>query len=257
MKQDTKEKWALVTGASEGIGKDFAWELSRNGYSLILVARRENLLKELSEEIKRSSKVNTLPLALDASLESSILEIVKVCNGLPLSRAILSAGFGSIGEFQNLDLNNELAMVDLNCKSVVSLSHRLIPVLKQNSPSGLILFGSLVGFQGSPYSATYAATKAFVQSFAEALYHELKPYNISVLSVAPGPVESGFGKRAKMKMGKAQPVVGIAKTSLNALGKQSTVRPGFLSKFLGYSLITLPRGIRVLLMKQIMKGMIS
>ncbi|MCG6149794.1 SDR family NAD(P)-dependent oxidoreductase [Leptospira levettii] len=121
---------------------------------------------------------------------------------------------------------------------------------------GLILFGSLVGFQGVPWASTYAATKAFIQSFAEGLYWEYKKSGVDVISVAPGPVQSGFGERAGMLMGNAQETRGIAKKVLKNLGKSITIRPGFLSKFLGYSLILLPRYLRTLLLKQIMGKMV-
>ena len=120
----------------------------------------------------------------------------------------------------------------------------------------VILFGSLVGFQGVPWTSTYAATKAFVQSFAEGLYGEYKGKGNDILSVAPGPVKSGFGGRASMKMGMSQSPNGIAKKSLSALGNTATIRPGFLSKFLGYSLATAPRRIRSFILKQIMSSMV-
>lgn len=118
-----------------------------------------------------------------------------------------------------------------------------------------MLFGSLVGFQGAPFSATYAATKGFVQSLAEGLAVELRPHGVSVLSVAPGPVGTGFASRAGMTMGKAARPERVATSALRALGRYGTVRPGFQSKALGWSLGMLPRRMRVLAMGQIMQGM--
>jgi short-subunit dehydrogenase len=115
--------------------------------------------------------------------------------------------------------------------------------------------GSLVGFQGTPTAANYAATKAFIQAFAEGIHYELKPFGVDVLSSAPGPVASGFAKRADMKMGQAATPEEVARGTVEALGRQVTVRPGFLSKFLGWSLIMLPRLTRVRLMHAIMGGM--
>ena len=117
------------------------------------------------------------------------------------------------------------------------------------------MLSSLVGWQGVPKSAHYAATKAYVQSLAEALRIELKPKNIDVLASAPGPVHSGFAARARMAMGAAVPPEVVARTSLNALGKQGTVIPGRLSKLLTYSLLPLPRVLRSLIMSKVMGGM--
>ena len=107
---------------------------------------------------------------------------------------------------------------------------------------------SIVGFQGMPNAAHYAATKAYVQVPAEALYVELSPLGIDVLASAPGPTNSGFAARAGMRMGKVLSPAGVARPTLDALGRRSTVLPGFLSKLLTYSLIPLPRGVRVRIM---------
>jgi uncharacterized protein len=114
-----------------------------------------------------------------------------------------------------------------------------------------------VGFHGAPLSATYAATKGFVQSFAEGLGAELRPRGVSVLSVAPGPIATGFASRAGMQMSMSQRPETVARSALAALGRRGTVRPGFLSKFLGWSLAMLPRWGRVRVTGLIMKGMVD
>ena len=114
-----------------------------------------------------------------------------------------------------------------------------------------------MAFQGTPFSATYSATKSFIQNFAEALHYELKSKGVDVLATSPGPVHSGFGARAKMKMGAAATPQQVAKSTLRALGSNVTVRPGFLAKFLGYSLLTMNRWGRIQIMKKIMSGMIK
>jgi short-subunit dehydrogenase len=121
---------------------------------------------------------------------------------------------------------------------------------------GVIHLSSIVAFQGAPGSANYAATKAYVQSLAEALHHELKPQNVDVLACAPGPIHSGFAARAGMTMGTAQTPRDVAAATLNALGRRSTLRPGWLAKALALALTPLPRWGRVHVMGKVMAGMV-
>ena len=114
---------------------------------------------------------------------------------------------------------------------------------------------SLVGWQGTPWAAHYAATKAYVQVLAEAMHAELKPSGVDVLASAPGPVHSGFADRARMRMGSAALPAVVAKETIRALGRKMTVLPGALSKLLTYSLMPLPRFLRVRIMAQVMGGM--
>ena len=170
---------------------------------------------------------------------------------------VAAAGFGSIGPFLDLPVDVETNMVDVNCRAVVQLTHGLAQRMAAQGRGGIILFGSLLGFQGVPGSATYAATKGFVQGFAEALAVELRPQGISVLSVAPGPVGTGFAARAGMHMSKADTPQTVARAALAALPKGGTLRPGFMGKLLGWSLAPLPRWGRVRVLGQVMKGMRS
>ncbi len=165
------------------------------------------------------------------------------------------AGFGTSGEFIHSNIDTELNMIDVNCRSVVESTYYFAQRFTQQKRGGIILMGSLVGFQGTPNAANYAATKAFIQTFAEGLHYELKPFGVDVLSSAPGPVHTGFANRANMSMGQANTPQEVATGTIAALGKRVTVRPTFLSKFLGWSLMTLPRLFRVKIMQLIMGGM--
>lgn len=250
-------KWSLITGGSDGIGKDFSFELASLGQSLIIVGRDESKLKEVKAQIENQYKVQVTVYALDLSISKNTSSLIEITKDLDIGLVVLAAGFGSLGDFSTLNIENELQMIDTNCRSIVQLTHSFTNKMKIKKKGAIILFGSLVGFQGVPWASTYSATKAFVQSFAEGIRAELKSENIDILSVAPGPVSSGFGERANMNMGKAQATKGIGRICLKALGNQTTIRPGFLSKFLGYSLIILPRSIRSFILKQIMSGMIK
>jgi short-subunit dehydrogenase len=248
--------WAIVTGASDGIGKAFAIELAAKGFSLVLAARRLELLEQLGKDLSTKYGIEYQALSLDFSLPTATESLVAQTAGLDIGLVVAAAGFGTSGRFIDVSVTEELSMLDVNCRAVISLTHHFGNIFRNQKRGGIILLSSLVAFQGAPRAANYAATKAFIQTFAEGLSLEMKPFGVDILSVAPGPVNSGFGSRANMKIGggAAKPDV-IARGALAALGKRTTVRPGFISKFLGYSISAAPRFIRVMIMTAIMGSM--
>jgi short-subunit dehydrogenase len=248
---------ALITGASDGIGRAFAVQLAEQGFDLILVARRGDVLQDMALDLGTRFGGDVRVLAMDLSDPSAVPDLMSRTEGTPVGLVVAAAGFGSIGPFLDQDIASAINMVDLNCRSVVELSHGFGQRMAAQKRGGIVSFGSLVGFNGAPFSATYAATKGFVQSFAEGIAAEMRPHGVSVLSVAPGPVGTGFAARAGMQMGQAATPETVARSALAALGRQTTVRPGFLAKFLGWSLAMLPRWGRVRVMGIIMKGMMG
>ena len=236
--------WALVTGASEGIGRAVAENLAAKGLNLIVIARRKVLLDQLAAELMEKHNVKVIVLALDLSSESALEQIESFTSDLDIGLLVAAAGYGTSGYFSDMDINKELNMVDINCRSVTQLCHQFIGRFKQRQRGGIILFSSIFAFQGVPRSASYAATKGYIQCFAEALHAELKTSNIDILSAAYGPVKTGFAERADMKMAFSQSPQSVATATVEALGKKVTVRPGALSKLLGYSLACLPRQLR-------------
>lgn len=258
MTSDLKTRFgpvALITGSSDGIGRAFAEALAIQGFDLVLVARREALLQDLAHDLGTAHGVKVQVIAADLSSLQAVPHILSQTATMPIGLLVAAAGFGSIGPFLALDAGSEANMVDVNCRSVVELTHGLATRMAAQGRGGVVLFSSIVGFSGAPFSATYAATKGFVQSFAEGLAVELRPAGISVLSVAPGPVGTGFAARAGMQMGKAETPETVARASLAALAGGGTLRPGFLAKLLGWSLAMLPRWGRVRLLGQIMRGL--
>jgi uncharacterized protein len=248
--------WAFVTGATEGIGRSIAKELAEKKLNLVLVGRRAEALNQIAGEIRnKSGNVQVKILVLDVASENAMEQIRQATRDLEIGLFVAAAGFGSSGEFVKLPISDELDMIDVNCRAVVEQTHHFAGQMIGRKKGGIILFSSLVAFQGTPFSATYSATKSFIQNFAEALHFELKSKGVSVLATAPGPVNSGFATRAKMTMGQAATPDEVAGATLRALGSAVTVRPGFLSKFLGYSLLSLNRWGRIQVMKQIMRKM--
>ncbi len=196
-----------------------------------------------------------LVVAADLSDPAATAALLDRTWDIPIGLFVAAAGFGSLGDFLALDPAQEANMVDVNCRALVTLTHYLAARMKGRGKGGIVMFSSLVGFQGVPGSATYAATKGFVQGFAEGLAVELRPVGVTVLSVAPGPVSTGFGARAGMRMQRAEDPATVARVALKYLRSGGTVRPGALAKTLGWSLALLPRWGRVLVLGRIMKGM--
>ena len=248
---------ALITGASDGIGRAFATQLAAQGFDLILVARRGDVLQDMATDLGSRFGVDVRVLAMDLSDPASVPHLLSLTEHMPVGLVVAAAGFGSVGAFLDQNMATEINMVDLNCRSVVALTYGFASRMQAEKRGGIVLFGSLVGFSGAPFSATYAATKGFVQSFAEGIAAEMRPRGVHVLSVAPGPVGTGFAARAGMQMGQAATPEVVARGALAALGRRTTVRPGFLAKFLGWSLAMLPRWGRVQVMGLIMKGMVG
>ena len=171
---------------------------------------------------------------------------------------IAAAGFGTSGPFVDNARDNELAMIDVNCRSTADFAHRFGQRFAQRRRGAMVLFSSIVAVQGVPLSANYAATKAYVQSLAEGLQGELAGAGVRVTSCAPGPVHTGFAKRAGMVLGNAATPENVADSVVAALDGGNwfgTIRPGYLAKLLTFALSTLPRWGRIRVMTLIMRGM--
>ncbi|NUO01648.1 MAG: SDR family NAD(P)-dependent oxidoreductase [Saprospiraceae bacterium] len=247
--------WAVVTGATSGIGLELAERLAEAGLDLVLNARRKEALAQLSVRLQSKYGIKTLVVAADLSESTGVAQLIEATRDLDVGLLVASAGFGTSGYFIKSDLPAEINMLRVNCEAVLHLVHHFSQVFKKRNRSGIILMSSIVAFQGVPYSAHYSATKAYIQSLAEALAYELKAYNIDVLAPSPGPVEGGFAQRANMNMSAAMKPSDIGVPILNALGRQSSVVPGALSKLLVYSLRTVPRWAKVRIMTLVMRGM--
>lgn len=247
--------WAVVTGASDGIGREIALRLADAGLNLVLIARRREVLDGIATDLTVRHGIETRVIAADLARADAVEAVVTEIGDLDVGLLVAAAGFGTSGHFIEAQLDQELAMVEVNCRAVMALSWHFGRRFVDRGRGGIVLMGSLLGFQGVPYAAHYAATKAYVQSFAEALHVELAPLGVDVVASAPGPIQSGFAARANMQMGMALVPKDIAQATLNALGQQTTVRPGWLSKALEGALAPLPRWARVRAMGRIMAGM--
>jgi len=246
--------WAVVTGASSGIGAAFARDLAARGVHVVLVSRRAGELEALAAELARDHRVLTRVVALDLADPAATSRLLEGTHDLDVGVVIASAGFGSCGRLLDRDIADEAEMVDVNCRAVLQLAHGFGRRLVARGRGALVLLSSLVAFQGAPFAANYAATKAYVQTLAEGLQAELRPHGVQVIACAPGPVDTGFAARARMAMGRALRPEVVARETLARLPGGGTVRPGLGRKALGFCLATLPRALRVRVLGKVMAG---
>ena len=191
-------KTALITGASSGIGEKFARELAAKKTNLVLVARSQDKLEKLARELTDKYQVQTEVIVRDLSqlaAGQAVFDAVQA-KGLFIDLLINNAGFGDYGTFSDRPLSKQIAMVQLNITAVVELTGLFLPLMQQKSSGAIINISSIAGFQPIPYMSVYAATKAFVLSFSEALWAENKDLGVKILAVCPGPTESEFYNRA-------------------------------------------------------------
>jgi hypothetical protein len=188
------KKTTLITGASSGIGEAFARRLAAQGENVLLVARSEDKLASVCNELGRTHNVKAQYVALDLITGDAARELFEEAKrrGLEVETLINNAGFGSMGDFTSQDLERELEMIDLNVKSLVALTHYFLKPMRERKKGTIINVASTAAFQGVPYMATYAATKAFVLSFSEALWDENRAYGVHVMALCPGVTQTNF-----------------------------------------------------------------
>lgn len=233
--RDFRGKWALVTGASAGIGVALARELARHGAKLILTARRRDRLESLANELTaQGGEVRILAADLTLPEDRQAIYDQTVGAGLEVEILINNAGLGQFGEFATLDLNQELDQVRVNCEAVVHLTRLFVPGMVKRRRGWIMVLSSVASFQPIPYMTTYAATKGFDRFFALGLAEELAPFNIKVSALCPGPTESEFFTVAKvhrdtgagaMSDRPRQPAEAVARLGVEALahGKRTKI----------------------------------
>jgi short-subunit dehydrogenase len=221
-------KNAYVTGASQGIGKEFVRALSKN-YNVFLISRSLSDLNKVIAEIEPSSKGLLKAISLDLSKKKSQEELSEIMsNDQDFELIVNNAGFGTVGEFASLDLEKELEQINLNIKALVSFSHTALREFKKRKKGFIINVASIAGFMPAPGSATYAATKAYVKSFTEAIHEEALQYGIFVQALCPGLTHSDFHQRAGIEKSKYpafmwQTATEVVEESLQALRYNSAV----------------------------------
>ncbi len=188
----------LITGASSGIGEAFAHKLAAQGRNVLLVARSEDKLVTLCNELGRQNSIRAQYVAMDLSAPEAPARLFAEAQqrGLAVDLLINNAGFGAMGDFAKLDLGRQLNMIDLNVKALVDLTYRFVAPMRERKQGAIINVASTAGFQPVPFMAVYAATKSFVLNFSEALWEENRPYGVTVMALCPGVTETNFFEAA-------------------------------------------------------------
>jgi uncharacterized protein len=228
----------LITGASAGIGRELAICFAAEGCALVLTARREGKLLELADHLRSEYRVPVDVIAGDLAEPGAA---IRLCNqlagqGLSIDVLVNNAGFGLLGRFAELPLEAQLAMVQLNVTALTELTGRLLPLMLQRGRGGVLNVASTAAYQPGPGMAVYYATKAYVQSFSDALHVELRRSPLTITSLAPGPVETEFGQLSGMdQLGlftkSAMSARSVAKAGHRAFRqRRRTVTPGLVNR---------------------------
>lgn len=231
--EQTKRPRALVTGASSGIGAEFARQLAQRGYDLVLVARRRDRLDQLAGELGGNVEVIDADLSTQAGVDAITARLGKG----DIDMLINNAGFGTNGEFTGLPVERELQEIDLNVRALTQLCHAALVPMKEKRSGTIINVGSTGAFQPVPYMATYAATKAYILFLSEALHEEAKTYGVTVTCLCPGLTRTEFHEvagvntnTAALRSGWATPEK-VVKSALRAAKSGSALAvPGGINK---------------------------
>jgi uncharacterized protein len=217
-----ERRWALVTGASSGIGAELARVFAEKGYSLVLTARRADRLEALAAELRGRHGVEIQGLVFDLEDPAAPQALFGAVEGrgIGLHTLVNNAGFGLRGFFASLPFDQQVAMVELNVAALLKLSRLFLPGMIERRRGGILNVASTAAFQAGPKMAVYYATKAFVLSISEALHEEVKRHNLTVTALCPGPVPTEFAERASLQMTR------LVKMRFMTLGAEEVARQG-------------------------------
>jgi len=232
-KEDYGE-WALITGASSGIGLEYSKQLAEKQLNVVMVARRAERLEALAEEIKQTYGVATKIIVADLSTAAGIQAVKDETIRLNIGLLVNNAGREDSGYFLRTSIEVALMTVDLNCRAPLQLTHHFAQLMVKRQKGGIIFMASIVSFQGVPHIANYAASKAYDLIFAEGIAAELKPYNVDVTVVAPGFTKTELSPAFNFDGLPMKPMAPelVAKEGIRSLGRKRLTIPGAINKLL-------------------------
>lgn len=232
-------EYALVTGASSGIGKEFAITLAKEGFNLVLIARRTRELDNLAQELKEKFEVKVIAYSIDLTEDNAPEKIASFTQNMDIGLAVLNAGMQTHGSFIKTSLQEQEKMLQLNVIVPMKMAHIFANRFAKKGLGALIFLASTFAYQAVPYFSNYAASKSYILNFAEALHVELAPKGVDVLALAPGLTKTEMPEQIAMDFSKMPISVmeanKVAKTALDALkDNKSSVIPGGHNKMMAF-----------------------
>ena len=245
-------RWAVVAGASEGLGAAFGHALAARGCDVVLLARREAALADVAASIRARHGVEVETRALDLADPALAARLGEVAAGRELGVAVYNAAYSFIGPLLAPPLSEALRVVDVNCRGPLVFAHALVPSMVERRRGALVLMSSLAGFQGAPGLATYAASKAFTTVLGESLASELRPQGVDVLVSAAGAIRTpSYLRTTKKEAPGTLSAEAVAERTLSALGARSLLVPGAVNQVARFVLgRVLPRSSAVGIMER-------
>lgn len=229
--------WSLITGASSGIGKEYATYIATQDLNIALVARSEDKLLALKNELISKYNIEIKIIVADLTSMSGLEKVKKETNGLEIGLLVNNAGREDSNHFLKITTTHHLETIDLNIKAPLLLTHHFGEQMTERKRGGIIFMSSIVAFQGVPYIANYAATKSYNLIFSEGIAAEFKKYNIDVLVVTPGFTKTNLANVYEFSGTPFKPLAPdfVANQALKALGKKRLTIPGFINEFIYWS----------------------
>ena len=234
-------KWALVTGASAGIGAAFARRLAADKLGVVLVARRVERLESLAAELTRTHGVPTRVVAQDLAVDGAAERVAAAVEDLEIGILVNNAGFGAAGRFERVPLDRHLEMIRVNCLAVTALTHLFLPQMRQRGRGAIVIVASVAGYQPLGLASTYGATKAFDLMLGEALWAETRGTGVDVLVLSPGPVATEFQAVAGEIAHPGATAESVVEAALAGLGRRPSVIAGTFNRLRTWSIRLAPR----------------
>lgn len=243
--------WALITGASAGIGEAFARSLAERGLNLALVARRGDVLEQTANQLRAKHGVECKAIACDLAQEDFMSVLEPALGGVEVGLLVNNAGFSNTGNLVDNELERELALLYLNCRAPLVLAHHFGRVMKARGRGGIIFLSSVAGTAAVPVWANYSASKAYDLFLGEAMHHEMRGDGVDVLAVCPGAVRTEFGKAANIDLNRMPKLMQsitlepeeVVASALRALGRKPSVVVGLANNLMAFSGRFTPRSV--------------
>ena len=249
--------WALVTGASAGIGAEFARQLSEKGLNLVLVARRRQRLEDLARDLESRNKVQVRIVTVDLSQPDFLPTILSVTNSIEIGLLVNNAGFCLAGHLIEHELEKELQLLDVNCRAPLVLTHAFGRQMAQRKRGGIIFVSSVSAYIATPFEASYAASKVYELFLAESLGYEFKKKGVDMLALCPGSTDTEFHAIAGSRPVAAMAVEPVVRLALKKLGKTSVAIPGWHNRLLVYLLKFTPRRVHTYFAGKVMANLVA